>query len=123
MAVDRKSSISYGVGGVPYAIKESAYTMFVLLFYTQVLGLGGTETGVVLFLGLVWDAVTDPLMGSWSHRFISRWGRRHPFMAVLSMRCLGHRLPNGPSNDNAAGTAMITATPITIDTSAALSSQ
>jgi len=50
------------------------------LFYTQVLGLGGTNAGFVLFLGLLWDAVSDPMMGAWSDRFKSRWGRRHPFM-------------------------------------------
>jgi GPH family glycoside/pentoside/hexuronide:cation symporter len=41
MSVNRSSSISYGIGGTPHAIKEAAYSMFVLLFYTQVLGLGG----------------------------------------------------------------------------------
>jgi len=47
-----------------------------------VLGLGGTEAGFVLFLGLLWDAVSDPMMGAWSDRFKSRWGRRHPFMVA-----------------------------------------
>jgi len=60
MSVNLTGSISYGIGGTPSAIKEAAYTMFVLLFYTQVLGLGGTEAGIVLFLGLLWDAVSDP---------------------------------------------------------------
>ncbi len=82
MPVNRSSSISYGVGGTPNAIKEAAYSMFVLLFYTQVLGLGGTEVGIVLSLALLWDAVSDPMMGTWSDRFKSRWGRRHPFMVA-----------------------------------------
>ena len=82
MSVNRSNSISYGIGGTPYAIKEAAYTIFVLLFYTQVLGLGGTEAGFVLFLGLRWDAVSDPMVGAWSDRFKSRWGRRHPFMVA-----------------------------------------
>jgi len=72
--------LSYGLGGAVYAVMEAAYIMFVLLFYTQVLGLSGTATGVVLSLSLVWDAVSDPMVGSWSDRFKSRWGRRHPFM-------------------------------------------
>ena len=82
MSVNLLSSISYGIGGTPNAVKEAAYTMFVLLFYTQVLGLGGTAAGVVLFLGLLWDAVSDPMVGAWSDRFKSRWGRRHPFMVA-----------------------------------------
>jgi Na+/melibiose symporter-like transporter len=40
--------LSYGAGGAVYAIKEAAYTMFVLLFYTQVLGLNGTAAAVVI---------------------------------------------------------------------------
>ncbi|MGI9293064.1 MAG: MFS transporter, partial [Pseudomonadales bacterium] len=82
MRVSWGSSLSYGVGGAVYAVKEAAFTMFVLLFYTQILGLSGTATGIVLFLSLVWDAVSDPMMGTWSDRFHSRWGRRLPFMAV-----------------------------------------
>ncbi len=72
--------LSYGLGGAVYAVKEGAYIMFVLLFYTQVLGLSGTATGLVLTISLLWDAVSDPMVGSWSDRFKSRWGRRHPFM-------------------------------------------
>lgn len=72
------------MGGAVYAVKEAAYIMFVLLFYTQVLGLSGTITGIVLFIAIVWDAISDPLMGSLSDRLKSRWGRRHPFM-VLSI--------------------------------------
>jgi len=79
MIVTRRASISYGIGGAPYAVKESAFTLFVLLFYTQVLGLSGTATGIVLFISLMWDAISDPLMGAWSDRFKSRWGRRHPY--------------------------------------------
>jgi len=77
--------LSYGLGGAVYAVKEAAYVMFVLLFYTQVLGLSGTATGIVLALSLVWDAVSDPMVGSWSDRYKSRWGRRHPFMIYATV--------------------------------------
>jgi GPH family glycoside/pentoside/hexuronide:cation symporter len=72
--------LSYGAGGAVYAVKEAAYTMFVLLFYTQVLGLNGSLTGLIIAVSLVWDAITDPLAGTLSDRLRSRWGRRHPFM-------------------------------------------
>jgi GPH family glycoside/pentoside/hexuronide:cation symporter len=78
----------YGAGGAVYAIKEAAYTMFVLLFYTQVLGLNGTLTGLIIALGLVWDAVSDPLVGTLSDRLRSRYGRRYPFL-VASIVPLG----------------------------------
>lgn len=83
-----KTRFLYGTGGAVYAVKEAAYSMFVLMFYTQVLGLSGTTTGVVLSLALVWDGITDPLVGGWSDRLRSRFGRRHPFLA-LSILPLG----------------------------------
>ena len=36
--------------------------------------------GIALASGLFINAVFDPLIGSWSDRTRSRWGRRHPFM-------------------------------------------
>ncbi|MFK8041006.1 MFS transporter [Congregibacter sp.] len=71
----------YGAGGAVYAVKEAAYTMFILLFYTQVLGLNGTITGLIIALSLIWDAISDPLVGTLSDRLRSPRGRRHPFMA------------------------------------------
>ena len=86
--IDRRTRLLYGAGGAVYAVKEAAYLMFVLLFYTQVLGLDGTITGIVIAASLVWDAVSDPLVGALSDRFHSRFGRRHPFM-VASILPLG----------------------------------
>lgn len=85
MRISPASSISYGIGGAAYAVKEAAFGTFVLLFYTQVLGLSGIATGIVLFISLLWDAVSDPMMGAWSDRFKSRWGRRLPFMVVSAL--------------------------------------
>lgn len=70
----------YGAGGTVYAVKEAAYNMFVLLFYTQVLGLNGSVTGGVIAISLLWDAVSDPLVGALSDQLRSSKGRRHPLM-------------------------------------------
>ncbi len=78
--VSIKTKWMYGAGGAVYAAKEAAYTMFVLLFYTQVLGLSGTLTGLVISISLLFDAVSDPLVGAWSDRLRSPMGRRRPFM-------------------------------------------
>jgi GPH family glycoside/pentoside/hexuronide:cation symporter len=80
-----KTRLFYGAGGAVYAVKESAYTMFILLFYTQVLGLSGVTTGIIIALSLVWDAVSDPLVGALSDRFSSRFGRRHPYMVASAI--------------------------------------
>ena len=70
----------YSSGVISYALKDAAFGAFVLFYYKQVLGLSGTLTGVAIALSVLWDAISDPLVGAWSDRCRHRWGRRHPFM-------------------------------------------
>ncbi|MBF2755330.1 MAG: MFS transporter [Gammaproteobacteria bacterium AqS3] len=74
------TKLSYGAGAVGTGVKETAFNVFLLFFYTQVAGLPGSLAGAAIFAALMIDAVSDPLVGYWSDRFKSAWGRRHPFM-------------------------------------------
>ena len=73
---------SYAVGNVPISVKETAFANFVVFYYTQVNGLSGSLAGLAMFLALAWDAISDPIVGSWSDNFRSRWGRRHPLLVA-----------------------------------------
>ena len=70
----------YWVGQLAEGLKNTAFGVFLLFYYNQVLGVSGTLCGAALFIGMVFDAVTDPLMGSISDGWRSKYGRRHPFM-------------------------------------------
>jgi GPH family glycoside/pentoside/hexuronide:cation symporter len=72
----------YATGGIPQAAKDAAFINFVVFYYTQVMGLSGTLTGLAMLIALSWDAISDPLVGSWSDTVRSRWGRRHPLIFV-----------------------------------------
>lgn len=79
-ATSSRRRLLYSSGVVNYALKDAAFGVFVLFYYKQVLGLSGTLTGLAIALSVVWDAISDPLVGAWSDKLRSRWGRRHPFM-------------------------------------------
>ena len=70
----------YGVGQIADGLKNGAFGVFLLFYYSQVLGLSAALAGFAVGIALVFDAVTDPLAGSISDRFKSRLGRRHPFI-------------------------------------------
>jgi len=53
---------------------------FILFYYKQVLGLSGTLTGLAIAISIIWDGISDPLVGAWSDKLRSRFGRRHPLM-------------------------------------------
>jgi GPH family glycoside/pentoside/hexuronide:cation symporter len=87
-ATSLRRRLVYGSGVINFALKDAAFGVFVLFYYKQVLGLSGTLTGLAIALSVLWDAISDPLVGAWSDRLRTRWGRRHPLM-VASVLPLG----------------------------------
>ncbi|MEH6909506.1 MAG: MFS transporter [Oceanicoccus sp.] len=77
-----KEKWTYAIGHIPFSVKDTAFANFVVFYYTQVQGLSGTLAGLAMFVALLWDAITDPVVGSWSDNFRSRWGRRHPLLVA-----------------------------------------
>ncbi len=72
--------IAYGVGGAAGGIKNNGFDYVLLLFYSQVLGLSAVWVAAALWIALIFDAVSDPVVGYWSDNLKSKYGRRHPFM-------------------------------------------
>ena len=74
------TKIFYGIGAIAYGVKDNGFSYVLLLYYNQVLGLPQQWVGAGIFAALFIDALSDPLVGSLSDNYHSRWGRRHPFM-------------------------------------------
>ncbi len=72
--------IAFAFGQISESVQGTAFGIFLLYFYNQVLGLSGQLASVAMVIALVVDALVDPAIGSWSDRTRTRWGRRHPFM-------------------------------------------
>ena len=79
------SKWGFGVGELAEGITLSAFSTFTLFFYNQILEVPGTLTGLALGIALFCDAITDPMAGSISDRLQTRWGRRHPMMALSAL--------------------------------------
>lgn len=77
----------YGTGGAGLGILETGVYNFVLIYYSQVLGLSASLTGLALAVALAFDAVSDPAVGFLSDNWRSRWGRRHPFLYASIVPC------------------------------------
>jgi GPH family glycoside/pentoside/hexuronide:cation symporter len=97
--VPRRIRFFYGAGSIAEGTKNTAFNVFLLFYYNQVLGLSGTLCGTAIFLALCVDAITDPLVGSASDHLHSRFGRRHPFMyaSALPMAITFYLLFNPPA--------------------------
>ena len=75
---DLRTKLLYGVGSVAFGVKDGGFATFLLIYYSQVLGLAAERVGFAIMLALVVDAVVDPAIGWLSDRLHSPWGRRPP---------------------------------------------
>jgi Na+/melibiose symporter-like transporter len=83
VATDRlsfKTKLAFGIGSAAEIIALYSVSSFALLFYNQILGVQAHWIGIAISASLVFDGLTEPLIGSWSDRTRSRLGRRHPWM-------------------------------------------
>ncbi len=72
--------LMFAAGQIPEGVQSTSFGFFLLFFYNQVLGLSGFLASLAIVIALLVDAVSDPIIGSWSDGVRHRWGRRHPFM-------------------------------------------
>ena len=59
--------------------------IFYAIFITDVVGLEPRLASVAALIGIIWDAINDPLVGILSDRTKSKWGRRRPFLLWFSI--------------------------------------
>ena len=93
----------YGLGAAPYGIKENGFSYFLLIFYSQVLGLSPVLTSAALSIAILFDAVSDPIVGYF--RIIGVHAGAGGIRSCMSLLCRYHRLwvfmePPGDILDN-----------------------
>ncbi len=72
--------IAYSTGEGATSLTMNGIAAFAMLYYVQVLGLSGRWAGLALSITMLWDAVSDPVMGHITDNTRSRYGRRHPYI-------------------------------------------
>ncbi len=76
----RSLKVIHGLGSVAYGVKDNGFSVFLLIFYNQVLGIDAGIVGTVIMAALIFDAFADPIIGELSDRTQSKWGRRLPWL-------------------------------------------
>ena len=75
------AAYAIGSGGEAMATAMTSMSFF---FYNEILGLSGQLTSTAVFVSLLFDAFSDPVIGSCSDRSSSPW-RRHGFMLAAPL--------------------------------------
>lgn len=80
---------SYAATAIPLAMLGLPLYIYLPTFYSQSIGLSVTVVGLILFISRLTDVITDPLVGLYSDRFQSRFGKRKPFILFGSIILIG----------------------------------
>jgi len=80
-----REKIAYGLGDTASNIIFQTVMMFLLLFYTDVMGLSPAAVGTMFLLVRLIDAVTDPIMGNIADNTKTKWGQFRPYLLWLSL--------------------------------------
>jgi GPH family glycoside/pentoside/hexuronide:cation symporter len=75
----------YGSGEWSYASFGTLRQVFYAIFLTDVVGLDARLASFAALVGVIWDAVNDPIVGVLSDRTRTRWGRRRPFLLFFAI--------------------------------------
>lgn len=74
--------IGFGVGDFGFLVVWQGTTLFLMYFYTDVMGIDPVLAGTIYLAAMVWDAVTDPVVAAMAERTRTRWGRYRPWIAL-----------------------------------------
>jgi len=80
-----REKIAYGLGDTASNIIFQTVMMFLLIFYTDVVGLSPALVGTLFLVVRLFDAITDPLMGAMADRTKTRWGQFRPYLLWLAV--------------------------------------
>ena len=77
--------IGFGAGDMAVNVVISSMMLIITFFYTDIYGLKATDIAWLFISVRFIDAFADPLMGLFTDRHTTRWGRYRPYFLYLSI--------------------------------------
>ena len=74
--------VKYSLGACTESLVINSFFGFSMLYYTKALGLAPEMAGIASFIAVLWDAISDPIMGHISDNTKSRFGKRYPYILL-----------------------------------------
>lgn len=71
------------MGDFPFSFAVKLIEFFLMIFLTNTIGINAFWAGAIIFIGIVWDAITDPIVGYINDNTRSKIGRRRKYMLLF----------------------------------------
>lgn len=76
---------AYGLGDYSCNLVYFAISAFLLVYYTDVLGVAATTAGGVMAVSKIFDGASDLIMGRIVDNTKSKWGKARPWILRMSI--------------------------------------
>ena len=80
-----REKIGYGLGDAASSMFWKLFTMYLLFFYTDVVGISSAVVGTMFLITRIWDTFLDPFVGILGDRTNSRWGKFRPYLLWIAI--------------------------------------
>ena len=80
-----KEKISYGLGDTASNIFFFGVNAWIFFYYTEICKIPAATVGTLLLIPRLWDAITDPLMGTLADRTRTRFGSYRPYLLWIAI--------------------------------------
>jgi GPH family glycoside/pentoside/hexuronide:cation symporter len=80
-----REKIGYGFGDAASSMFWKLFTMYLLFFYTDVVGIPAAVIGTMFLITRIWDTFLDPVVGVIADRTETRWGKFRPYILWMAV--------------------------------------
>ena len=77
-----KVRVGFGIANLGDTVITEFVGAFLIFFFTNIAGIRPAVAGMIVSVGVLWDAVSDPVIGTLSDRSKFKSGRRRPFLLM-----------------------------------------
>ncbi|MER2490553.1 MFS transporter [Catenovulum sediminis] len=75
-----KEKLGYGFGDFASSMFWKMFSVYLMIFYTDVFGISAAAVGTMFLVTRIWDTANDPIMGIVADRTNTRWGKFRPYL-------------------------------------------
>ena len=83
--IDLKEKIGYGFGDFASSMFWKLFSMFLMIYYTDVVEISPASVGTMFLLTRLWDGLNDPIMGIVSDRTKTSMGKFRPYLLWVAI--------------------------------------
>jgi len=81
--LNKKTLWGFGVGNLGFGLISQILSAYLVFYATVILDMSGASIGILVSIGIIWDALSDPIMGYLSDLTrLKKYGRRHLYLLI-----------------------------------------